>query len=476
MRNISVLCDYSVFLIALIMFLISINGWSLWMDESSTAFFAQLPNIDSFSKTLLNWPGSESQMPCYVFSEFLWSKLFGISEYALRSINLLFIASYLLYFLWLYKRNDIEKTDKTRIKIFVLLTSISPFILYNMNEARVNIALFVFGTLCLSSLYAYCKYENIMDWIICLLCLIIGFSFNLLFFAISVPLLILSLNYNKRFIIEHWKSICICLVPLSIIGAYYINTLINGSGGMREKPGIANIAYAIYEFSGFGGMFLPKNELRTGENIISSVKPYIIPTLLLIFAYFCLIYSYIKLKCNTKPLFLFCVSFVSFVIIAYIAEFRFWGRHLFMLYPIFVYTVEDAIIVIWTKKNIKWIALYYILILFVASIRIISMECYKKENIKAAIEYCNNYNRKKEIIYYFGFTLLADYYHLNNYKSNDNVTKKSRGLLLYHNHMNYYYTSGMYKGLNPLMDKDLFITETIWEDKDSKLLKFYPQK
>ena len=129
----STIKDYIVFFIALIACIISINGWSLWMDESSTAFFAQLPDIGSFVKTISNWNGSESQMPCYVFTEFLWAKLFGSSEYALRAINLLFIILYLLYFLWLYKRKDIEGTDKRKIQIFVLLTSISPFILYNMS-------------------------------------------------------------------------------------------------------------------------------------------------------------------------------------------------------------------------------------------------------------------------------------------------------------------------------------------------------
>lgn len=472
----STIKDYIVFLFALIAFVISINGWSLWLDESSTAYFAEMPDTKAFINSLSNWSGSESQMPCYVFSEFLWAKLFGSSEYALRTLNIVFVLFYLFYFLWLYKRQDIEGTDKRKIQIFVLLTSISPFILYNMNEARVNIALFVFGTICMASLYAYCKYENIRDWIICLVCLVIGFSFNLLFFVIGVPLIILALNHNKRFIFEHWKSICICLVPLLIVGAYYLNTLLHGSGGMREKPGIANIAYAIYEFTGFGGVFLPKNDLRTGGDILGSIKPYIIPTILLVIAYICLVVSYIKSKCNVKPLILFVISFIAFVIVAYIANFRFWGRHLFMLYPIFIYTLADAITVIWTKKKLKWCVCFHLLILLVASLRIISMDCYKKENIKAAIEYCNKYNNDKEPVYYFGFSKLADYYHLNNYKNYDDVTETTEGIMLYHNNMDVFFSNGSYKGLNPLMNKDIFTTQIIWEDRDSKLLKFYPKR
>ena len=104
------------------------------------------------------------------------------------------------------------------------------------------------------------------------------------------------------------------------------------------------------------------------------------------------------------------------------------------------------------------------------------MDCYKKENIKAAIEYCNKYNNDKEPVYYFGFSKLADYYHLNNYKNYDDVTETTEGIMLYHNNMDVFFSNGSYKGLNPLMNKDIFTIQIIWEDRDSKLLKFYPKR
>ena len=79
------------------------------------------------------------------------------------------------------------------------------------------------------------------------------------------------------------------------------------------------------------------------------------------------------------------------------------------------------------------------------------MNYYKKENIKTAIEYCNKYNNDKEPVYYFGFSKLADYYHLNNYKNYDNVTETTEGIMLYHNNMDVFFSNGSYKGLNPLI-------------------------
>lgn len=478
---ISIAKKYYVFLFALIISILSVNGWSLWLDESSTAFLANSQDFHNFINTLMNWTGSESQMPGFVLSEFVWVKLFGDSEYALRSINIVFVVLLLLYLVSLFNRKTIEVRDKSIIKIYVVLSFLSPFIIYNMNEARVNIALYVFGSLCLSSLLAYCKYGYLKDWILCLICLVIGSSFNLLFFVIVIPMLIIATSYNKRFILDHCKSIGLCVVFLALIGIYYLYTLINGSGGQKEKPGIINIAYTIYEFTGYGGVCLPKNELRTGGDIFGSFKPYILPSALLSISYICIIFSYIKAKCNTRPLVLLIVSLVSFFIISFIGNFRFWSRHLLMIYPIYIYFVAYAIYEIWeNKKNMRWTVIFYISILLFGSIRIMTLDCYKKENVKYAIEYCNRYNQNNNnTIYYFGFPKLADYYHLSNYvdccSKNDNITKESSGLMLFHNSMIVYYTNGQYKGLNPLMDKEIFSTEIIWEDKDSKLLKFYPK-
>ena len=104
------------------------------------------------------------------------------------------------------------------------------------------------------------------------------------------------------------------------------------------------------------------------------------------------------------------------------------------------------------------------------------IKAFKWDNPNKAIEYCNKYNNDKEPVYYFGFSKLADYYHLNNYKNYDDVTETTEGIMLYHNNMDVIFSNGSYKGLNPLMNKDIFTTQIIWEDRDSKLLKFYPKR
>ena len=460
------------------MSLCSVNGWSLWLDESSTAFLATEPNIKSFIETFLVWHGSESQMPGFVFSVFIWEKIFGHSEYALRSFNFLLVVIMLIYLLTLDVRKKIERSDKVKIKLFVLFSFISPFVLYNMNEARGNIAIFVFGAICLASLTAYLKYGVKKDWIICLLSLVIGFSFNLLFVVIVCPLLIIAIAYNKNFLIEHWKAIVVTFTIMFCIGLYYMHTLLSGSGGMKEKPGIINIIYSFYEFLGFGGVCIPKNEIRTGGDIISKIKPFIIPSALLILSYCSIFGAYIKVKVNYKPLLLFVSSLLAFFVIAFFSGFRFWGRHMLMLYPLYIYMVSDAVFYVWKYRKIRWCVIYFIATFLFASIRVIIMDCYKKENIKEAIEYCNYYNTNNLPIYYHGFPKLADYYKLNNYVDcclkDNNINYKTEGLMLYHNSMQVYYTNGQYKGVNPLFEKDKFQTEVIWEDKDSKLLRFKP--
>ena len=46
--------------------ILSVNGWSFWGDELSTAMLASLDTIPDLLDRLQNWAGSESQMPLFV--------------------------------------------------------------------------------------------------------------------------------------------------------------------------------------------------------------------------------------------------------------------------------------------------------------------------------------------------------------------------------------------------------------------------
>ncbi len=469
---ISYLRLYGIFIFAIIISLWAINSWSLWLDESSTAFLASQESLTKLISVLKSWSGSESQMPCFVMSMFLWEKLFGHSEYALRSFNLAMVAMLLFYVYWQQFRKNVRDEDKKRLKLFILLTFLSPIIVYNLNEARVNFSIYAIGTISLSSTYLYCKYRNNLDWTILLFSFIMGFSYNLLFIFIGLPIVLMLLYHDWTIIKNNRKSLMIFFSIIAILLCYYVQTLLNGSGGMKEKPGIVNIAYALYELLGFGGVSIPKNELRNGGLNYMILKPYIIPSFLLIISYCGIIYIFMKVKRRYHIIGLFGFSFFCFYLLAYVMSFRFWGRHLLMLYPIFIFALSDLIYVSWKTKRMRMPVVFFICIIFWGTIRIIVLDCYKKENVKKAIQYTNDCNKKKEKVLYLGFSKLAEYYGLNHFSKVFDLESQDSGFILYHKSMGTYYkmkNKKVKQHIDMIHEKKYPFITLVWEDRDSEL-------
>lgn len=466
------ICKYGVFVFAILVSLLAINSWSLWTDESSTAFLAMHESLSELMTTLESWKGSESQMPGYVVTMFIWEKLFGHSEYALRSFNLFMIGVLVLYLLWKQSNSYLADDDKKKARCFVLLTFLSPMIVYNINEARVNITIFVLGTISLASAYLYCRYKKNTDWIILILSVILGYSFNFLYIVIGLPMIILIFYRDWRIIKHNWKSLLLLFILISLISFYYIQTLLGGHGGMKERPGFLNIGYTLYEFMGFGGMSVPKNELRNGSLCYSVFEPYIIPTLLLLMAYCGMVYVFIKEKVRYHTVGLFVISVLGFYLLAYVAEFRFLGRHLLMLYPLFLYSLADAIVSSWRNKKVRILICFFIGALCIGTFRILTQDSYKKENVKDAIQFTNDYNKSDDSVVFLGYGLLANYYHLRNYRNDSHIEKMDSGFILFIKSMYTYYNmkdTSTKQLVDKIHNKELPYITKVWEDKDSEL-------
>jgi hypothetical protein len=68
--------------------LIAVNGDSLWIDEGNSAWKAIQPGFNAWWATLLREGGTDVQMPLYMLWLWVWEKVAGSSEFALRCANL----------------------------------------------------------------------------------------------------------------------------------------------------------------------------------------------------------------------------------------------------------------------------------------------------------------------------------------------------------------------------------------------------
>lgn len=432
--------EYSLTILLLVICVLCVNNWSLWLDESSTACLASIPTFQGFIDKLSVWQGSESQMPLYIGSMWAWEKIFGHTEYALRFFNVFIVLIGLAYCTNVVKR--IENPDSGKLRVTMALMVISPFFIYNMNEARVNISLCILSALCYMGMFMYCKAHSKCDLYICIIALIVGCGFNMLFYFIAPVALALGLYFDKKFISNNKNVFIVTVIGCVGIGCYYAWTLMQSKGGAIEKTGVFNIVYALYEFMGFNGMGAPKNELRESNNILITVKPYIPWMLTLCVGYALLVWRMIVERTSIKTLYLFALGLAFFLLGAYIASFRFWGRHLFIFYPLWIYALASVIYDLWNSKQKinKAVVLFFILMIAISSVRISCKDEYKKENVKETISFVNkisdNGNTK---VFFAGFDELANYYGLKNCHSPNKMYEADKGILVFIKSMKVYY-------------------------------------
>lgn len=251
-----------LFALGIFMLLLPISSFSLWIDEGTTAYLASINTFNNLISYLSCYKGSEAQMPGYIIYIWLWAKLFGLSEIALRSANIPF---YILFLISLYK-----SSYSSRMKVIILaLVAPNPFLWYNINEARNTTIVFFLSFIIILNLFEYFNHgKKRINIYVLGIALIIGLTFNLLFYFIIIPIIYLIIIYifkNKLRFKDTLSELKLPFIIITILSTlilfYYFFTLMHGAGGMLQRPGISNLGESLYEFGGFLGIGPPRNAM-----------------------------------------------------------------------------------------------------------------------------------------------------------------------------------------------------------------------
>lgn len=409
--------------------IIPITSYSLWIDESSTAFFASQNTFNELNTTLLSASSSEIQMPGYIYYMWAWVKIFGHNEFILRLSNLPFIILLLLVLF------NAPFTGRLKI-IFATLVVFSPFVWYNLNEARCTIPVFSLGAIAIISLAQYFegtgRFKKKAIWMFSA-SVVLGVVFNMLFllFIPIIALLFLSqiIHYRIKFrkIFSDWlMGFIVMLISIVLLAFYYFWTIDQGKGGFKETPGIMNLVFLLYEHLGFSGIGPPRNILRESFSL-EVVKPYL-PFLVLFTLFYLLLFVYIfkYYRKHNKVVHIIFDSYlityifgvIFFSIVCFIFDFRFLGRHGAFLLPIFLFFLAKVIDDIINVQATIWLK---ILILLLFSFTLISdintrfKSAYKKENNREAALMAIKSADVDGAIIWNGFERLAAYYGLDIY-------------------------------------------------------------
>jgi hypothetical protein len=321
---------------------LGVSGESLWIDEGYSAKLAMQPTLVLWARTLKSILGSEPQMPGYQLYLWGWTRVFGMSEWGMRFANLPWAALFTAALAWGSER-------LLHVRRLWLIICLSPFLWFYMNEARpyaMMLGLSMATTVAVLS-YAHdpVRFRLAPWW--AMISLLALWSVHMLSITIVPSMLVLLYLLRPvpiKTLIRQWLLPIMITMPLYLLLAlYYLRTVAGGNGGNIEKPGLSNLAFAFYEFLGFGGLGPPRTDLRLHPNL-HTLLPYL-PMLILGVLAFVLVGISLLLQLRRssdhRTVFGLTVAFgvgvlVTFAL-AYAVHLRLLGRHLAVFPPLLAF-------------------------------------------------------------------------------------------------------------------------------------------
>lgn len=337
-------------LAALLVGLVAVGGRSFWIDELLTAERARQPDLSALWSTLRGDNGSEVQMPLYMAAVWLWEKLAGHGEHAMRSLNLLFLVPAAA--LWTG-----GLPGRLRWAGLAVLLS-SPFLWHYLNEAR-PYALQIAATLA-AAVAAYRWHLSRRDgrpstawcWLFAaaLFALASSSLLGAVWTAFGWTAFALLTARHFPLFRQPDRALVTSALLLLPLAAYYAWTLLIGAGATKAfGSGITTLAFSVYELLGFSGHGPGRLELREqgpGALFGFALIPLSVHGLFLALAFFLGLRSLRELHLTRVFLVLagFALGGLALIWGAGLAlHFRVLGRHLAPLLPLLLLPLAAAL-------------------------------------------------------------------------------------------------------------------------------------
>lgn len=320
---------------------LAITRQSLWIDEGFTVWFASHSDLQSFFRNLIGSRGApgDPQFIFYLLHMWAWIKIFGASELSLRAANIPFAVIFASTMSWASRRLFWSK------HLWVIFC-LSPFFWFYLNEARAYAALLAFSSVASAALVAYLvdpdRYRRNAPWY-CVLGLFLAWGVHILaFFLFPVFLILVGLTLGGRRALwldffRHWtRPILYSLPAFLALGAFYLCVSANGVNKSEGQPGLANFAFALYEFAGFAGLGPPRNDIRQNPSV-AVFLPYWPWLLLGAFAVLAVTCFVLRRPCCAirRNLFVSAMCGLALaVLVSRLQHFQVLGRHMATLFPV----------------------------------------------------------------------------------------------------------------------------------------------
>ena len=397
-----------VLLIGLLIF--SIRTESFWIDESSTAWLAGLPDIRALWHGLQQF-GSEAQMPFYVLYAWGWAKIFGNGELALRCANIPWALAGIAAGTVLLRRAGARRAGATWLLLLPLLA-------FYMNEARPYVMTVAASACALLACDVFLSRISQPQRHLRAPAIALG---SAVFLAVGTSLLNVFLipalavyagasvllppakrsTPVRRRIADFTTALRRAWIPLvcgaagvAVLLTFYAWTLATGHGGRRQGYHLANAAFAAYEWLGFAGLGPPRNVLREigPRHGFFLYWPTLLPGIGVWLAVLATTCSdgcrFIRNTIWRQAAWAAACGILALGCAAVVMKTTLWGRHLLFAAP-FVLVVLAGFTGSMAEKPLRparrAVRLFLIAMLILSTVRLAALEQYRKDPIREAV-------------------------------------------------------------------------------------------
>ncbi len=322
---------------------LALTNQSLWIDEGAAALKAMEPSLGGWWHALRTEGNSNLQLIGELFYLWVWAKIFGASEVALRASNIPFFVGGVVVLAW-----GLAK-DRRAQTALVLLALTNAFLWYYLSEARPYVVLFGFAAVTAACLFRLRQdpEESLQSgvWFRLFCAGTVGLCATSL---IAVPWALGAIG--AVFYSSGWRAVGRCalrckasaalsMTALSGLGLYYLWTLQLGARASDVgRTGWSNIAYIFYELLGLAGLGPGRLALRTeGAGEVLAFLPMMIAGTLAVLILLLTGFIALKGRINQRSVLFFAIAvalpFVLVLAAGASSHMRLVGRHLTPLLP-----------------------------------------------------------------------------------------------------------------------------------------------
>jgi hypothetical protein len=343
--------------LALIIAGLAISSQSFWIDESSTASKAILPDLASWWKKMADIKGSDLQMPFYMWYVWVWEKIFGHGEWWTRASGIPWLITGLYFFAG-------RRAERWIVVIF------SAFTWYCLNEARpyamqLGASLAIFAAI--EQLAENSSPENSRSeglWLAVLLVGVIALSGSSLLgmiwagTALAAFVSVQAGKDNAWKIVRAHKTLWITSgLFLTALAVFYLWSIHQGAGASNAGgTDWRNVLFVIFEVLGFSGLGPGRLELRFSG--AGALRPYILP-LAIITASTAIVAGTglwqarkrIATRRGLALTLVVCGAAMLLLAIGLLKSFRILGRHFTPVAPVVFWLLAGGIFALWQDRG-----------------------------------------------------------------------------------------------------------------------------